>query len=222
MSERDDELGKLIRSKATRYAAPAQLRVRVGAMLEENSAIAASASRRVGPGHWSLRRWPHAGLGFVLGVLTVIVALPMMRGQSDEERVAQDVINSHVRSLMGTHLVDVVSSDKHTVKPWFAGKLDYAPIIKDLGSQGVVLLGGRLEYLEQKPVAAVVYQVNKHVVNLFAWPKSGKHALEPSVSSRRGFNIVHWTSADMEYWIVSDLNAEELRNVVKLIASSDN
>lgn len=118
------------------------------------------------------------------------------------------VVEAHVRSLLANHLLDVPSSDRHTVKPWFAGKLDYSPDVKT--PPGFELLGGRLDYLVDRPVAALVYRRRLHIVNVFVWP-SGDRDRSPSMRSERGFQVMHWASGGMTWWAVSDLNGEELR-----------
>jgi anti-sigma factor RsiW len=110
---------------------------------------------------------------------------------------------------MANHLADVPSSNQHTVKPWFSGKLDFAPVVKDLSSQGFSLVGGRLDYLDNRPVAALVYQRRQHVINLFVWPSSDADS-GPYYITSKGYSVVHGTHSHMAYWAVSDLNAGEL------------
>lgn len=138
----------------------------------------------------------------------------------EESSLPQEVLSSHVRSLMADHLVDVPSSDQHTVKPWFNGKLDFSPSVVDLASQGFPLLGGRLDYLDNRPVAAVVYRHQKHVINLFIWPSAQNIGNETNTTTLQGYHLIHWTGSGMTYWVVSDLNLNELQKFVQLVQSS--
>jgi anti-sigma factor RsiW len=140
-----------------------------------------------------------------------------IRSGDQNPLLAQEVLDSHVRSLMADHLFDVPSTDQHTVKPWFDGKLDFAPPVIDLVSDGFELAGGRLDYINGRPVATTVYRRRKHIVNLMMWPENGEAA--PSATIRNGYNLLHWKTGGMEYWAVSDLNLEELREFVALIRS---
>ena len=123
----------------------------------------------------------------------------------------QDVIAGHVRSLMASHLTDVMSAYQHTVKPWFEGHVDFAPPVPDLTAQGFLLVGGRLDYLDNRPVAALVYKRQQHVINLFVWPAPPGAAQPESTVARHGYNLVQWTTAGMTYWAISTLNAQEMQ-----------
>jgi len=128
-----------------------------------------------------------------------------------------EIVSGHVRSLMADHLTDVASSDKHTVKPWFDGKLDFSPAVVDLADHGFPLVGGRLDYLGSRSVAALVYARQKHFINLFVWPSTREGDLGEPKSSRHGFHLIHWNAAEMSYWAVSDLNPAELEEFAGLI-----
>ena len=224
MDERDDDLSALIKARATRHAAPPQLRARIDARIAEIGT--ARVGEPAGTGVLDLpleawRRWTNMGAAFAIGVVASIAVMLALRGAGDEDRIAQAVVDSHVRSLMSAHLVDVESSDKHAVKPWFSGKLDYAPPVKDLASEGIPLAGGRLDYLGQRPVAALVYRLNRHTINVFVWPAAGESSKDPAFAVRQGFNVAHWTGDGMQFWAVSDVNAGELRTVVRILVSGD-
>jgi anti-sigma factor RsiW len=139
---------------------------------------------------------------------------------------ADEIVKSHVRSLLSDHLADVVSTDRHTVKPWFTGKLDYAPAVVDLAGHGFPLIGGRLDYLGHHPVAALIYRADRHVINVFTWPTaydvrgSGAGGLNPATASLRGFHVVHWSRGGMTYWAVSDAGEDRLRQLADLLRSS--
>jgi anti-sigma factor RsiW len=131
--------------------------------------------------------------------------------------IVDQVVANHVRSLLAARLVDVVSSDQHTVKPWFDGKIDFAAEVRDLFANGFPLVGGRLDYLDGKTVAALVYQRNKHPINLFITPEPTSGSTSPTVITRRGYNVFSWTNNGMKCWAVSDLNADELREFAELV-----
>ena len=133
---------------------------------------------------------------------------------SSADLIAQDVLSSHLRSLIGAHLLDVPSSDQHTVKPWFNGKLDFSPEVRDFTAQGYPLIGGRIDYARGRPVAALVYQRRKHVINVFTGPSAAADG--GAELDHNGYHVVHWNISGMTWWAVSDLNAGELRQFVDL------
>jgi anti-sigma factor RsiW len=158
-----------------------------------------------------------AGLAACVAVAAVVVFrfAPGASRPSQSDLLTQQVLASHVRSLMADHLTDLPSSDQHTVKPWFDGKLDFSPPVKDLSSKGFPLVGGRLDYLQDRPVAALVYQRRKHFINLFIWPSP--ESSTQRMAMQHGYNIHHWADSGMTFWAVSDLNNSELEEFVRLI-----
>jgi len=189
------------------------------ALVESNPA----ASRPIGSARKATWRklpspsWALLGVAASLALVALVALrfVPWPQHPSPDELLAQDVLASHVRSLMANHLTDVPSSDQHTVKPWFDGKLDFSPPVEDLSAQGFTLVGGRLDYLADRPVAALVYQRRRHFINLFIWASTEQSAQKAVM--RQGYNLVHWTHAGMTYWAASDLNYRELGEFVRLV-----
>jgi anti-sigma factor RsiW len=159
------------------------------------------------------RGWAIAGSVIALAIFGTLL-FQMTRRAAASEILAEEVVSGHIRSLMANHLSDVISTDQHTVKPWFSGKLDFAPVVKDLSSKGFPLAGGRLDYLDNRPTAALVYKRHQHTINLFLWPAPGSDS-SPHTITIKGFNVVHWTQSHMAYWAVSDLNADELNEFAR-------
>lgn len=145
--------------------------------------------------------------GLATAALLLILLNPVVNDPGNE------IISNHIRALQPGHLMDVVSTDQHNVKPWFEGKLDFAPPVKNLAPQGFPLVGGRLDYLDNRTVAVMVYQRAKHPINLYAWP-SNKGNTGAVASTQKGFNLQHWTQDGMELWVASDLNQKELGEFV--------
>jgi len=152
------------------------------------------------------------GVILTAGILHFLVPV-----QNTGDALVQEVVASHIRSLMVDHLADVISTDQHTVKPWFDGKLDFAPIVINLADQGFPLIGGRIDYLDDRPVTALVYQREKHIINLFIWPSNESTENAANPETLQGYHVIHWTSANTTYWAVSDLEIGELQTFVKLI-----
>jgi anti-sigma factor RsiW len=150
----------------------------------------------------------------LLIVLLSAILLVQMKRRAATNLIAEQVVASHIRSLMANHLMDVPSSDQHTVKPWFNGKLDFAPVVRDLSVQGFPLVGGRLDYVDNHVVAALVYKRRQHTINLFLWPSSDSDSAARSITIR-GYNLIRSTRSHMAYWAVSDLNAAELSDFMR-------
>jgi anti-sigma factor RsiW len=154
-----------------------------------------------------------------LAVCLALLLLVTRTGPSPEQQLAQEVVSSHVRSLMASHVTDVASSDQHTVKPWFNGRLDFSPPVKNLAAQEFPLIGGRLDYLGGRSVAALVFQRHKHIINLIVWPAKMTDSKATPVGPSQGYNLIHWSEAGMAFWAVSDLNEKELMEFVQDFAA---
>jgi len=194
------DLRKAMSPADLRHAAPAGLRRRIeGKLPQPREAV---ASRRS-----VIKGFAFGATASALAASGVLVMV--MRGD-DERRVLGEVVSAHLRSLQAQHLTDVVSTDQHTVKPWFNGRLDVAPPVADLTALGFTLLGGRLDYIDAKPVAAIVYRRRIHVINLFCAPAPGASKRAASMEGLQGFNVRRWTENGLNLWAVSDIGADEL------------
>lgn len=154
-------------------------------------------------------RWVPAAVALVIVTIGALLVMNSLRS-SHEQLIASAVLAGHIRSLQPGHLIDVPSSDRHTVKPWFQGKLDFSPPVPDLSELGWTLIGGRLDYVDGKPVAVLVYQRRMHNINVFLWPNPGSADGAIRQEDAQGYQILHWNGAEMTYWVVSDLNNAEL------------
>jgi anti-sigma factor RsiW len=205
-------LHKALGNSALYHEAPAQLERRVRAALRD--------ARRTESGRsFALRRysWVGAAAAAVLFV-AIFVKGVLPPGLSAGELTAREVVDDHLRSMTENHLTDVLSSNQHTVKPWFDGRLNFTPPVRDLSPEGFPLVGGRLDYLDDHPVAAVVYRRRQHIINLFISPAEHAADTPPASQARRGYNIVHWTKSGMTYWVVSSLSAAELGEFAELVS----
>ena len=153
-------------------------------------------------------------MGFGLGAACAAAAMLLVLNPA-EHSLTEQLVAGHVRALQPGHLEDVASTDQHTVKPWFDGRIDFAPTVKDLGAAGFPLTGGRLDYIAGRPVAALIYQHDKHVIDLFVWPTAGSvvPTLEPA--ERNGYNVMHWSQNGMQFWAVSDLERSQLSDFAR-------
>jgi anti-sigma factor RsiW len=140
---------------------------------------------------------------------------------SSTERMVDEVVAAHARSLITSHLADVESSDRHTVKPWFNGRVDFAPLVKDLGEQGFPLVGGRLDYVDGRPVAALLYRNRQHWISVFMWPDESRRNTGTRDFSKRGYNVAQWDSDGLRFYVVADIAAPELDRFVTLLRSEN-
>jgi anti-sigma factor RsiW len=197
------EMSKLMASADVRYTAPPELRRRIEAALPQPQAqVVQMPSRR------SVLR------GFAMGSAVSAIAatglVAIVLRNDDMERIQSEVVSAHLRSLQAGHLIDVISTDQHTVKPWFNGKLDVAPPVVDLTAQGFTLIGGRLDYVDARAIGAVVYRRRQHIINLFVAQTASTEHRSAKIETVQGFNIRHWSDRGLNYWAVSDLAKDEL------------
>jgi anti-sigma factor RsiW len=167
-------------------------------------------------------RWQWLQLGAAVAATAVVswTAAIQWESAARDETIVDEVIASHARSSLTGHLADVASSDQHTVKPWLSSKLDVSPPVPDLTTAGYPRIGGRLDYLDHRPVAALAYRHRQHVINVFIWPdpKSGA-AISMQTVSRQGYNLLHWRDAGMNFWMISDLNPAEIKTFAQTLAA---
>jgi len=193
------EMSKAVAGADLRYAAPPELRRRIEASLPQ---------ARVMPNRRAVLK------GFAMGSAVSAIAatglVAVILRSDDEARIESEVVSAHLRSLQAGHLTDVLSTDQHTVKPWFNGKLDVAPPVIDLTAQGFTLIGGRLDYVDTRPIGAIVYRRRAHVINLFVAQTASAEPRSARIDSIQGFNIRRWSVRGLNYWAVSDLAADEL------------
>jgi len=207
------------------YKAPAGLRERIQSSLREDVADRSTGivlrdtpllhqSKQSEPRavlfgtQWS---WLALAATIVLAAMIAFNLVPRLQRPGADQLLATQLIASHVRSLMANHLTDVASSDQHTIKPWLDAKLDFAPAVVDLSNEGFPLLGGRLDYLENRSVAALVYQRRKHFINLFVWPKESGATGATKTITHQGYQLVNWVDSDFNYWAVSDVSNNDLQ-----------
>jgi anti-sigma factor RsiW len=213
-------LREAIASAPIKYRAPAALREKIRAATFAPAARA-DATVATHPGRERRRTVQDiaviaVGSLLLIGGSTIVGALFSRGGLSAEDRIPGSVVAGHVRSLQADHLFDVASTDSHTVKPWFKGKIDFSPEVPNLASDGFPLSGGRLDYLVERPVAALVYARRKHTINLFIWPAADDKDKLVRSHAQQGFHLRNWQRSGMTYWAISDLNEQELDEFVRL------
>jgi anti-sigma factor RsiW len=228
MNQPDDaSLRQLIKAHALRAEAPDALRERITqSMLNASTGTHAASMPKASTSsifehlrEWissCLQAWRPATLGVATGVLASLLVIQQILPAQATDPLPQEVASAHVRAMMADHLLDVASTDQHTVKPWFIGQLDYAPPVRDFASAGYTLVGGRVDYIAQRQVAAIIYQQAKHRINLFVWP-SPQPDSAVNQYNKSGYSISNWHAGGMSYWLVSDMSANESQRFVQLL-----
>jgi anti-sigma factor RsiW len=197
-----------MKADAFYYKAPDHLRDRLRASLGRQPAV------RIARFPWP---WVAAAACLLLSVGLGFLVARFTLAASKQERLTQEVASSHIRSLQVDHgrLVDIRNSDRHEVKPWLSERLDFSPPVFDLADQGFPLFGGRLDYLDGRPVATLVYKRRLHVISVFLWPDPTNAETHPRRETRQGYHLIEWSKGGMNYWVVSDLDPKELNEVVQ-------
>jgi anti-sigma factor RsiW len=203
----DREISAAIREKADYHRAPDSLVA---------SVLAALPADEAAPRRPAWQRWLAQGAAFAsVAVLTWAATFAYLRPGEDELR-ADEILASHVRATLGKHLIDVASSDQHTVKPWLSARLPYSPPVADYSGEAFELLGARLDHANGRPVAVLVYKRRQHIIDAYVWPAAG--GVKAGELTRDGFHLVRFAANDMAFWLVSDLNRNELDDLARLLA----
>jgi len=199
-------------------AAPAHLRSRIEAALPLPAAQGIAPPPFIQPSRRAFFGGFAVGTALAAALAATVVFTVFRNDQ--EQTIADEVVSAHIRSLQPGHLMDVETSDQHTVKPWFDGKVDVAPPVIDLTAEGFTLLGGRLDYIDGEPVASVVYKRRKHVINLFVAQRLGAEHATVTARTVQGYNVRHWSAGGLDFWAVSDLDPAELNEFVQKISAA--
>ena len=204
-----------LRRDVTYAHASPELRARIMRALDQESAVGAQRPTERGRTIWRRRSfWAGAFGGVGAGAVAATLAFVLL-APPRYDPVVNELVGAHVRSLMPARLIDVVSTDKHTVKPWFAGHADVSPVVADFEQQGYRLIGGRADYVNHQRSAVVVYQHGAHVINVFSWA-ANQRAL-PARATRDGYHLSCWTAGDLQYCAVSDTGWDELLGLMRLL-----
>jgi anti-sigma factor RsiW len=208
----DRLLGALVRDTAVRHLPQDALRARIVNAIGANPA----ARRHVPPVRRSGWTFAIAVTAFGCGIIASWLTATLFDLGGSQRAIEDEAVSAHVRAVMMARATDVASSDQHTVKPWLSSRLDFSPTVPDLAADGFPLSGGRLDYVGGRPVAALVYQRNRHWIDVFVWPAGNPARAAPPARSRNGFNTAAWDDGDLHYWAVSDVAAEELATFARL------
>jgi len=201
------QMKQMLASTDLSYKAPSALRQRIEAALPA-AEPAVVTPLVVRPSRRSLLKG--FAMGSAVSALAATGLVAIVLRNDDQQRIEAEIVSAHLRSLQAGHLTDVISTDQHTVKPWFNGRLDVAPPVIDLTAQGFTLIGGRLDYVDARAIGAVVYRRRQHVINLFVSLISDTESHSARMETVQGFNIRRWSAHGLNYWAISDLGADEL------------
>src|ERR1700742_4737912 len=193
------EMSRQIADADLHYTAPPSLRQRIEASLPQPKP--APSRRSVLSGF---------AMGSALSAIAATGLFAIVLRRDDDQRIMSEVVSAHLRSLQAGHLTDVVSTDQHTVKPWFNGRLDVSPPVIDLTAQGFTLIGGRLDYLDARAIGAIVYRRRQHVINLFVAQTGNTERKSPKMETMQGFSVLRWSEQGMNFWAVSDIGPDDL------------
>jgi anti-sigma factor RsiW len=223
--ESQRSLARAITNSAPYYKASPELRQRIQSSLRDGMRVTATADGELpstATQHPASRSiisktpWNWLAMAAAILVTAIVIWNVAPRARQQNQFLATQLIASHVRSLMANHLTDIASSDHHSVKPWLDERLDFAAPVPDLAGDGFPLVGGRLDYLDNRPVAALVYQRRKHYINLFIWLAGPETKETTETLARQGYHLLHWTDSDFNYWAVSDVSANDLQTFKQL------
>jgi anti-sigma factor (TIGR02949 family) len=209
------QLRSAVRNNARRYRAPVQLRMRILA------ATGGAKSETRERSWWRAQGWLSLGASFAVAVLMTWGLTYYFAKPAASDLLMDQALATHIRGVLSDRLIDVASSDRHTVKPWLSARLDYSPPVADFADNGFALVGGRLDYLDGRPIAALLYQHKKHVISVFVWPDASVSQTKPGRESKNGYNVAHWTRAGFRYYVVSDLEGAQLARLVTLLQAAE-
>lgn len=215
-------IGRTI-AETAREPAPATLARRVQAALAQSVAAEGGGARMTAAGSgvvgWASAhpRMRQAAALAAACLLTALATWWIVSASDQQRRLEQEVASAHIRSLLQERTIEVASSDVHTVKPWFAGRVDFSPEVRDLATEGFALLGGRVDYIDGRRVSVLVYKRRQHTISVFVWPSAHNESVPPRLMMLKGYNLIAWSRNGLARWAISDLNAGELRQLQSLL-----